>query len=80
MATITLINDGRFNARTKHNDLRFHHAHQQQQLGTMKVRYLDTHNMSADVLTKQLPKHSFELHRKVLLGHAERKWPKLSPQ
>ena len=79
MATIQLVNEGRFNARTKHIDLRFHHAHQQVKMGTMEVKYLDTHNMSADVLTKQLPRHSFELHRAVLLGHKELKWPELSP-
>jgi transposase InsO family protein len=78
LATITLVNDGHFNARTRHIDLRFHHAHQQQQLGTLKVVYLDTHNMSADVLTKQLPVHSFLLHRSVLLGHQALKWPPLT--
>ena len=80
MATIQLVNDGRFNARTRHIDLRFHHAHQQMKLGVMKVEYLDTHNMSADVLTKQLPRPSFELHRAVLLGHRELKWPELTPK
>jgi hypothetical protein len=79
MATITLINDGHFNARTRHIDLRFHHTHQQQQLGVLQVKYLDTHNMSADALTKQLPKHSFILHRSVLLGHQALRWPDLSP-
>jgi hypothetical protein len=80
MAAIQLVNDGRFNARTRHIDLRFHHAHQQMKLGVMKVKYLDTHNMSADVLTKQLPRPSFELHRAVLLGHRELKWPELTPK
>jgi hypothetical protein len=79
MATITLINDGHFNARTRHIDLRFHHTHQQQQLNVLQVKYLDTHNMSADALTKQLPKHSFILHRSVLLGHQALRWPDLSP-
>lgn len=67
MSTIKLCESARFNARTRHISLRYHHCGDQQRLGVLKLRYLDTKSMVADALTKPLRKVDFHRHRAVLL-------------
>ncbi len=42
--------------------------------GTVKLRYLCTEDMTADILTKALYKDQHIKHRDVLLGHIQLKW------
>ena len=71
MSTIALIQSSHWNARTKHVSLRFHHTGELQRNGEIKVQYLQTDQMPADLLTKPLASEPFRRHRAVLLGHEQ---------
>ena len=79
MGTIALVQSRHFNARTKHLSLRYHHCGDQQRLGVVKVSYLKTTDMVADILTKPLQGDAFCKHRSVLLGDRELEWAPLAP-
>ena len=68
MGTIELCKSRHFNARTKHDALRYHHVGDQQRAGVVKIAYLPTDDMPADLLTKALRVGPFQRHRAVLLG------------
>ena len=63
-----------FNTRTRHLSLRYHQVGDQQRLGTIKLEYLPTNNMTADVLTKPLYRQAHNRHTSVLLGHKPLQW------
>jgi hypothetical protein len=48
---------------SKHVDLADHYARECQERGITTVSYLSTTEMTADHLTKQLPRVSFQKHR-----------------
>ena len=73
-STITLCESRHFNQRTKHLALRYHHVGDEIRKGTVKLRYLCTEDMTADILTKALYKDQHIKHRDVLLGHIQLKW------
>ena len=70
-STIKLVNAGRFNARTRHINVRYHYCHDLQEAGTVRVRHLGTEFMPADVLTKALGKVEHRRHSDVLLGRSQ---------
>jgi hypothetical protein len=54
--------------KTKHIDLKYHFLKDRMQHGTIKLRYLSTSDMVADMLTKQLPGFALVKHRSAILG------------
>jgi hypothetical protein len=54
--------------KTKHIDMKYHFVKDHVQLGTMKLRYLPTGDMVADMLTKPLPGHALVKHMSAILG------------
>lgn len=70
MSTISLVGSRHWNPRTKHVALRYHHTGDLQRAGTLKVQYLSTGEMPADVLTKPLGGGAHTKHAQVLLGLA----------
>jgi hypothetical protein len=69
-ATIRFIENGEpINLKSKHINARFFHAFDYIRNGKLWIQYVPTHEMEADVLTKDLPKKSFIIGRKMLLNH-----------
>lgn len=54
---------------SKHFNVRLHYTREQVQAGTIEVKYIDTGNMTADMMTKSLDRIKFEKHRATALGH-----------
>jgi hypothetical protein len=54
-ATIVLMCDHQYHARTKHIDVRYHWIRWVVEEGTMRLMYCPMDNMVADALTKALP-------------------------
>lgn len=52
---LKLINSGIIKSRTKHIDIKYHHAHDEQAKGTVVFEYVYTKENLADILTKGLP-------------------------
>jgi hypothetical protein len=78
MSTLALVKAGRFNPRTKHLNLRYHHVGDRQRLGEVQLEYLKTDMMPADALTKPLARHPFVRHRQVLMGASKLAWAPIS--
>jgi hypothetical protein len=51
-----------YHKRTKHFDIKHHYIRDQVQRGVMKLQYLPTTQMTADIFTKALPRQAHELH------------------
>ena len=77
MSTLALCKSSSFNARTKHVALRYHHAGEQQALGAVRLEYLSTGEMTADILTKPLAEPGHTKHAAVLLGRKQLLWQAL---
>ena len=56
---IALTKNPEHHARTKHIDIQFHFIRQHVELGTIKLDYCPTHEMTADIFTKPLPRPQF---------------------
>ena len=56
---------------SKHIDLADHYAREMQERGTISISYVDTTNMTADLLTKSLPAAAFARHSSKLIHPAE---------
>ena len=56
---------------SKHIDLADHFAREMQERGTITISYVDTTNMTADLLTKALPAAGFARHASKLIQVAE---------
>ena len=54
-SAIALTHDGHYHARTKHIDIRYHFICYIIEVGTLKLIYCPTNDMTADTLTKALP-------------------------
>ena len=67
-STIKLIGDESYHAKTKHIDVRFHFIREHCVNGEIRVEYLDTKNMTSDILTKPLGCGEFLHLRPNLLG------------
>lgn len=61
-----LVNDDSRKRRTKHIDIRYHYVREVCQQGLIKVLYLSTDCMPADVLTKPLPRIKFDRCMKLI--------------
>ena len=54
--------------RTKHIDCKYHFIRERVEDGTVKIHYVPSAEMAADILTKPLPAPAVKKHRRVLLG------------
>ena len=61
-AAIHLATDDNYHAQTKHIDIRFHFIRQTIADGHAKITYRPTQDMTADILTKALPRHKVTIH------------------
>ena len=53
---------------SKHIDLADHYAREQVERGTITISYIETKKMIADLLTKALPRATFNRHLPHLVG------------
>ena len=61
-ATIKLAIEDNYHARTKHIDIRFHFIRKTITNDSLKIIYCPTDDMTADILTKSLPKYKVTTH------------------
>ena len=52
--------------RSKHIDVKYHYSRECIANGLVRVQYCPTRDMTADILTKMLPRPAFEKHRPAL--------------
>jgi hypothetical protein len=64
---LDLARNARFSQKTKHIDIKYHFIRDHIQTGDVILEYLRTDDMTADILTKALPKASFN-HLRAKLG------------
>ena len=64
--TIQLTRNPEQRQKTKHIDLRYHYIREQQDKGQIEIRYVESENQLADILTKALPRPRFESLREAL--------------
>ena len=63
---IELSKNPKFHNRTKHIDISFHFIREQVNLKVISVKYCPTEDMLADIMTKGLPKITFQRFRELL--------------
>ena len=61
-AAIRLATDDNYHAHTKHIDICFHFIPQTIDAGHIDIKYCPTQDMTADILTKALPKYKTAIH------------------
>ncbi|KMQ87096.1 retroelement pol polyprotein [Lasius niger] len=61
--SIKLVKNLEFHKRTKHIDVRFHFIREVYENGQVDIKYVPSSKQLADILTKALPKNSFEANR-----------------
>lgn len=61
---ICLATNPRFNDRTKHIDVKYHFVHDACTQGLIRLSYLSTTEMTADIMTKALPRDIHQRHVK----------------
>ncbi|GBM94622.1 Retrovirus-related Pol polyprotein from transposon TNT 1-94 [Araneus ventricosus] len=60
---IKLSQSDKHHSRTKHIDVKFHHIRHLRETGMIELEYCQSKEMTADNLTKPLPRSAFEHHR-----------------
>ena len=65
-SSIAIANDGKFQSRTKHIDIKFHFVKDVVARNLLDIVYCKSKHMKADVLTKSLPRNKFESLRNFL--------------
>lgn len=68
--SIALIKNPENHSRTKHIDVQYHYVREVVEDGLVKISYMPTAEMAADILTKSLPRATFGRCR-TLLGMGE---------
>lgn len=59
---IAMSSASQVNERTKHIDIRYHFVRDAYQQGRIRIEYLPTADMTADILTKSLPREAHQRH------------------
>jgi len=57
---IALVQNPTSHSRAKHIDIRFHFIQERIKRNEIKLQYISTHQMVANILTKALPREAFE--------------------
>ena len=65
-SAIALAQNPISHSRAKHIDIRFHFIQEHIERNEIKLQYISTHQMVADILTKALPREAFEKFREAL--------------
>ena len=65
-AALRLATDDNYHARTKHIDIRYHFIRQTISDKQIDIKYCPTEEMTADILTKALPKFKVAIHSQTL--------------
>jgi hypothetical protein len=74
-ACIKIAENPVFHRRTKHIDIRFHFTREHLELGHITIPHISTKDQLADILTKPLPRPSFESFSQILVKWTtERPW------
>ncbi|KAE8258945.1 hypothetical protein A4X09_0g7837 [Tilletia walkeri] len=60
---LALAQNPGYHRRTKHIELRYHYIRSLKTQGTVDLEYVDTHNQTADILTKPVPAPVLYKHR-----------------
>lgn len=63
-SAINLIKNPVYHKRTKHIDVRYHHLRDQYEEKVFMLEYVESKDQQADILTKPLPRTSFQYQRK----------------
>jgi transposase InsO family protein len=61
-AALRLATDDNYHARTKHIDVRYHFIRQTISNGHVDIKFCPTQDMTADILTKALPRYKVAIH------------------
>ena len=62
-STMCMAKNPKFHGRTKHIDIKYHFVREQVALGEIELKYCQSENMLADILTKALPNERFSMLR-----------------
>ena len=68
-AATAMVKNPVFHARSKHIDIRYHYIRELHQHGKVTLMYCPTESMTADVMTKSIPRDKFELLREMMGVH-----------
>ena len=79
-STIAMINNDCNSNKTKHIEIRFNLIREQVQLNNINMEYLDTSNMTSDILTKALGPKAYLYLRPKILGMAVHSQPGMTNQ
>ena len=71
-ACIAMIANNIVSGRNKHMELKMHYVRERVQAGDVKIEYVKTSEQRADILTKNLPRPTFERLRDLLLDPSSR--------
>lgn len=63
VSAIKLAKNPVFHSRTKHLEIHHHFIRERVLAGEVSLQHVSTHDQTADILTKNLPRIKFELHR-----------------
>ncbi|KAE8211922.1 hypothetical protein CF319_g9305, partial [Tilletia indica] len=63
---LALAQNPGYHRRTKHIELRYHYIRSLKSKGTVDLEYVDTHNQTADILTKPVPAPVLYKHRNAI--------------
>jgi hypothetical protein len=69
MSTIKLINNPVMHQRPRHIDIKYHYIREKVKDGTISIQHMPTTDQVADILTKPLPKGSFQKLRDSMNVH-----------
>jgi len=65
-SAIALAQNPTSHSRAKHIDIRFHFIQERIERNEIKLQYISTHQMVANILTKALPREAFEKFHEAL--------------
>jgi hypothetical protein len=66
LSSLAVAENPRYHKRTKHFDIKIHFIRDQIKNENIQITYCPTGEMTADILTKTLPRQLFEHHRDTL--------------
>jgi hypothetical protein len=71
LRAIAYSHDAMVDEKTRHIDPKWHFLKDRVEHGTIRLRYLPTGRMVADMFTKPLPRHAPTRHQSTIMGGAD---------